>query len=70
MEQLTLKNLNASDSPETLGGELLSNDGTNQLWIFRSIDKVANRFQDEETSDVLWSADVAGWGYDPSNALS
>lgn len=61
----TLAILNETDDPKRFGGECLSDDGRgNELWVFRSIDKLANRFQDDETGEVEWSDDIRGWNYD------
>lgn len=62
--------LNETDAPLTMGGELLGDDGQgNQLWLFRSIDKVANRFEDED-GDVFWDDDIEGWNYTSEDALT
>jgi len=59
--------LNHTDNPRALGGTMLGSDGQgNQLWQFG--DKVANRHV-SESSDLLWSDDVEGWGYTEADAL-
>jgi len=66
----TLRALNETDSPQTMGGNQLGEDGQgNQLWLFRPLDKVANRFQTED-GEVYWSAEVEGWNYTSEDALS
>ena len=66
----TLNALTENDSPLTMGGEILGQDGQgNQLWLFRAIDKVANRFE-SEGGEVIWTADVEGWNYTTKDALS
>jgi len=68
MNEPTLEKLNETDDPKSFGGELLGNDGQgNQLWLFRSIDKVANRYS--EDGEVEWSGDIEGWNYTDDFAL-
>lgn len=73
MTNATISPLNIliqTDSPLTMGGEMLGEDGHgNQLWLFRAIDKVANRFEDED-GEVFWTADIEGWNYTSEDALS
>ena len=65
----TLEKLNANDNPKDFGGECLSDDGQgNELWLFRGIDKVANRWQGEDGA-VEWSDDIEGWNYTEEFAL-
>lgn len=63
----TLEKLNETDNPKQFGGECLGDDGKNQLWLFRSIDKVANRFEDDDC--IQWDDDIEGWNYTPDFAL-
>lgn len=64
----TLATLNETDNAKSLGGMWLSQDGQgNQLWLFG--DKVANRFKNED-GEILWSGNVTGWNYEPSDALA
>ena len=66
----TLAILNENDDPKHFGGEMLSDDGQgNELWLFRSIDKVANRWSDDE-GNVQWDADITGWNYTDEYALN
>jgi len=68
MNQPTLEKLNETDDPKSFGGEMLGNDGQgNQLWFFRSIDKVANRYS--EDGEIEWSGDIDGWNYTDDFAL-
>jgi hypothetical protein len=61
----TLELLNATNDPKHFGGECLGDDGQgNELWLFRSIEKLANRYTDKETGDFEWTDDIAGWNYD------
>lgn len=61
--------LNKNDNPKSLGGERLANDcHGNELWLFRSVDKLANRFEDEEGL-VIWSDDIEEWNYTVEHAL-
>ena len=65
----TLAKLNENDDPKSFGGERLGDDGQgNELWLFRSVDKVANRFEDEE-GGVWWDDDIEGWNYTAECAL-
>jgi len=65
----TLAILNENDDPKSFGGEMLSDDGQgNELWLFRSIDKVANRWSDDE-GNVQWDDDITGWNYTDECAL-
>lgn len=60
----TLETLNKNDNPKDFDGECLGDDGQgNELWLFRSIEKLANRYEDEETGDFEWTNDIAGWNY-------
>ena len=60
----TLEILNANDNPDFFGGECLADDGHgNELWLFRSIDKLANRWSDDD-GNVQWDDDISGWNYD------
>lgn len=63
----TLDLLNANDDPKSFGGKCLSDDGTNQLWIFGS--KFANRTEilsenGRDIDGVVWDADIDGWNVD------
>jgi hypothetical protein len=65
----TLNSLNATDDPRSMGGEMLGMDcHGNQLWLFRAIDKVANR-RETEDGQILWSADIEGWNYTSQDAV-
>lgn len=65
----TLYSLQSTDRPVEMGGEMLGDDGQgNQLWIFPSIHKLANRYQDGN-SGVWWSGNIYGWGYTLSDAI-
>lgn len=65
----TLAYLNETDEPKRFGGECLGDDGLgNQLWVFRSVDKVANRWVDDE-GNVLWDDDIVGWNYTDEDRL-
>jgi hypothetical protein len=69
----TLDRLNETDDPNEFDGDMLGDDGKNQLWQFG--EKVANReYVTDEVSGVetiTWSADVAGWNCNPeTDALS
>jgi hypothetical protein len=69
IETPTLAILNETDDPKRFGGELLGDDGQgNELWLFRSIDKVANRWSDDE-GNVQWDDDIEGWNYTDEYAL-
>lgn len=61
----TLEILNSTDEPIAFGGECLGDDSFgNQLWLFRSINKLANRWGDEEDYSVYeWTNDISGWNY-------
>jgi hypothetical protein len=67
----TLERLNQTDEPETYGGELLGDDGCNQLWNFDG--KFANRFYDDEIDDEMpapiWDDDIEGWNIPAEDAL-
>jgi len=68
-KKITLEILNNTDDAKSLGGEMLGDDGQgNQLWLFRDIDRVANRYKDEE--GVFWTGDVEGWNYTEEDALT
>ena len=64
MERVTIEILNKTDSP--VDGELLGDDGRNQLWNFpdsAGSPRFANRFVSEDGS-VEWSSDemdLSGW---------
>ena len=62
----SLEILNATDEPRAFGGECLGDDGHgNQLWLFRSVNKLANRWGDENNDSVYqWTDDITGWNYD------
>lgn len=63
MEKPTLEKLNINNNPEEYGGECLGDDGQgNELWLFRDVDKLANRWSDDE-GNVQWDDDIAGWNY-------
>ena len=69
METPSLALLNETDDPKSIGGELLGDDGQgNELWVFRSVDKVANRFEDED-GRAYWDGDIEGWNYTEEFAL-
>ena len=61
---ITINILNETDNPT--GGELLGDDGRNQLWNFPDSDgrsRFANRLETEDGS-VEWSSDemdLSGW---------
>ena len=68
-ETPTLAILNETDDPARFGGERLGADGQgNELWLFSSVDKVANRYQDDE-GNVFWEDDIEGWNYTDEYAL-
>jgi hypothetical protein len=63
--EVTIDMLNETDNP--VGGELLGDDGRNQLWNFQDNDsespRFANRFEETDGS-VEWSSDedvLSGW---------
>jgi len=63
-----LEELNANDDPKSFGGECLGDDGQgNELWLFRSVDKLANRFEDDDV--IRWDGDIEGWNYTEEYAL-
>ena len=67
----TLAKLNAQDNPADYGMECLGDDGTNQLWLDRASDLVANRFcDDDDPTVIVWDDDVAGWNYSDDQALA
>jgi len=70
MNRPTLEKLNETDDPKSFGGELLGNDGQgNELWLFRSIDKVANRYNSDD-GEIYWSDDIEGWNYTKDFAVN
>lgn len=66
----TLAKLNENDNPKHFGGECLADDGQgNELWLFRSVDKVANRFESDDDGTVQWDDDIEGWNCTSEYAL-
>ena len=68
---ITINILNETDNP--IGGELLGDDGRNQLWNFPDSDgeaRFANRFEETDGS-FEWSSDedvLSGWFRDNADS--
>ena len=65
MKKVTLYELNKNDNPKDFCGELLCDDGRNQLWKFG--EKFANRTEYEDGGqdvDYIWDNDLDGWNPD------
>jgi hypothetical protein len=57
MKNVTLTELNGNDNPRDFNGELIIDDGVNELWKFG--EKFANRTETE--AGYFWDDDLKGW---------